>query len=190
MSRVLSFDISLTATGFAVAEGGRVTEHGLITGKFNGVLGILRMIQVRDRVCDKVDKIKPDLVVFEDLSFGSKGAAVHEHAGVAYMIRAEMVSDQTPYILVAPSQLKKFATGSGAAPKELVIKEVLKRFSVDCMDNNIADAVTLSFLGAALLGDWEPQTNPQRDVLAKVSSTSGVAIHAFRKREPSQQDAW
>jgi hypothetical protein len=47
-------------------------------------------------------------------------------------------------IIVAPQQLKKFTTGKGNAPKDIMTKEVLKRWGYDTNDTNLADAYALA----------------------------------------------
>lgn len=155
------------ATGFAVAEAGKVTSYGLITGKFDD---IQRLVYDRGKIMDKVDSVKPDLVIMEALSFGSKGSAVHEQAGLSCMIRAELLTDKVPYVQVAPMTLKKFVCGSAGSSKNPIRKEhmlkfIATRFGHDLNDNNIADACGLAYVGMALIGEWTPQIEPQRQVL-------------------------
>ena len=167
MSCILSFDLSLTSTGWCVAADGAVREYGLIEGKHDEVK---RLIYNRNRVCDKIDTTKPDLVVFEDLAWSKNEAYAKEIAGMAYMIRAELVSDGTPYIVVAANSLKKFACGSGGSKKTPVKKEhVLKfcatRFGHDVDSNDIADAIILAYIGMALRGEWSATIAAQGEVL-------------------------
>lgn len=164
---VLALDLSLTASGWAVGAGGILTSHGLIPGKCDGVQ---RLIYNRNRVCEKIESVIPSLVVFEDFSFGSNMSYSKEIAGMSYMIRAELVQEKIPYLCVSPMSLKKFVVGTAGSAKQkvtkdLVIKEIFKRFSIDVNDNNIADAVGLAFIGMALMNEWQPQIEPQRQVL-------------------------
>lgn len=163
MARVLTFDLSLQASGWAVGDGGAVKQFGLIEGKFNDVP---RLIHNRNRVMDKVDEVQPDLVVMEDLAFSRNMSFAKEIAGMAYMIRAELVTEKIPYIVVGPTQLKKFIVGVGGGKKikvtkDLILLNVFKRFGHDLTDHNIADAVGLCYLGMALVGDWKPTFAPQ-----------------------------
>lgn len=174
MSRILGVDLSLTASGWCHSVDGKIVQHGLAPGKG---LYMDRLIYVRNRICEKVDEFQPDLVVFEDLSFGSKGQAVHEHAGLAFMIRAEMVQDKRKYCLIAPSSLKKFVCGTAGSPKnpmkkEHMLKFLATRFHHDVNENNIGDAIGLTYIGMALMGDWECQIEPQREVIKKIRESN------------------
>ncbi len=55
------------------------------------------------------------------------------------------VSDSTVKIItMVPGQIKKFITGKGNAKKELILKEVFRRYDFDTSDNNIADAFAIA----------------------------------------------
>jgi len=186
MSRVLALDLSLTASGFAVGESGKIIQSGVIPGKYDD---IRRLIHNRNAVCDKVDAVKPDLVVFEDLAQSRNMAYAKEIAGMAHMVRAELFTDHVPYILVQASSLKKFVVGTAGSAKTKVTKDLImlnlfKRFGVETSDNNQADACGLCFIGMALLGEWEPQMQPQRDVLATVRKSSSAVLSILDKSTP------
>lgn len=67
-------------------------------------------------------------------------------------------------VLVAPGQLKKFCSGSGSTKKEMIPKEVLKRWSMDFDDQNIAEAYVLARIAHAV--DTGPEmTRFQEDVV-------------------------
>lgn len=192
MSRIVAFDLSLTATGYALAVDGKLESNGLIAGRETG---IHRIIYVSDRVNDRADQLKPDLVVLEDLSFMSKGQAVHEHAGLATMVKAEMVRDKRQYVLVAPHSLKKFCCGSAGSTKNPVKKEhVLKflatRFGHDVNDNNVADAIVLAYIGMALLGEWEPRIDAQREVLKKINETNPSLRNLIPVAQSAPMELW
>jgi crossover junction endodeoxyribonuclease RuvC len=68
------------------------------------------------------------------------------------MMRWFMYTHNFTYISVPPCNLKKFVTGKGNCAKELIIKEVYKRWGFDTDNNNIADAYGLAMMGAAMEG--------------------------------------
>ena len=64
------------------------------------------------------------------------------------------------YIEVPPTSLKKFVTGKGNVKKEMMLKEVYKRWKIDCDTNDEADAVGLAYMGMALDGNLKlPKIN-------------------------------
>jgi hypothetical protein len=80
-------------------------------------------------------------------------------------------------VLVAPQQLKKFATGNGNTKKELLPKEILKRWDVDFNDMNIAEAYVLARLAHAVEANPEGLTQFQKDVVSALDGrTEWIAI--------------
>jgi crossover junction endodeoxyribonuclease RuvC len=106
----------------------------------------------------------------EDFSFGSSCAFAREIAGATYMVRHWLWKHDIPYVLVAPTTLKKFATGKGNADKALIIKAVFQRWAHDVDNNNSADAVVLNYIGRAIVGDWQPTTDQQREVITLLAN--------------------
>lgn len=168
--KISAFDLSLTGTGWAIQDGEFPLHFGTLnTRKLTG-MERLRFIKV------EVAKFAymSDLVIMEGLSFGSNDPSAQERAGLAYLIRYFFWQEKQRYLLAAPSQVKKFCTGKGNAKKEMLIKEVYKRWGVEAADNNQADALVLMQIGRCLMGTLEPTTDAQRDVL-KVLKKSGGA---------------
>ncbi len=160
--KLVALDLSLSATGWAIGSApGSIAWGTLITRK--GPDDMARLAEIRDRVlaiCEDAD-----LIIMEGLSFGSNDPGAQERTGLAYLIRMPLWQRGSRFVLVAPSTLKKWSTGKGSAPKELVIKEVYKRWGHDVADNNQADAVGLIYLGMAIVGEFQPTIDAQRQVL-------------------------
>jgi crossover junction endodeoxyribonuclease RuvC len=116
--------------------------------------------------------LSADWVVVEGPSYGSQGAQQghHERAGLWWMVADKMSSTKAQWIVVAPTSLKKYATGKGNASKDQVLSAAINRyreFPVD--DNNVADALVLAAMGRDALGiplATVPKVN--RDALDKV----------------------
>ena len=71
-----------------------------------------------------------------------------------------------PFIIVAPTTLKKFATGSGKGDKDMMMMEVFKTYGFSAMDNNECDAYALAAVGQALLGTpLRKLLKPQQEVI-------------------------
>src|ERR1017187_1853414 len=167
--RIVSFDLSLSATGWCVA--GAAVEWGVF--KPPNVRGGERVDWIA-RQCSGWVKAA-ELVVMEDFSFSSNMQGTREIAGVAYMVRHWLWRHSIPYVLVAPASPKKFIVGHGGSKnnpvtKSIVIKEVWKRWDHDTCDDNAADAIGLCYIGRALTGERPASTDAQRvviDALAK-----------------------
>lgn len=194
---ILAFDISLVATGFARAESGKIVDSGILGTA--GCDGVKRLIQVRNRIMDKVDTAKPELVIMEDLAFSRNEAYAKEVAGASWMVRAELYTDGIPYVLVGASSLKKFVCGHGGSAKnpvkkEHVLKAVYQRWNHDVNSNDQADAIVLAYIGMALLAEWQPTTEAQMAVLETVRKAhKGMKFSPLHVGAPAAvgvEDGW
>lgn len=187
--RLVALDLSLSATGWAIVEANPAPHlsYGVIQSDKPRVgidPSMARLYEIRRRVklmtlgVAKPDRpqdvtegpLTPpaDFVVMEGLAFGANDPGAQERAGLAYIVRLLLWEANIPVLLVAPATLKKYTCGSGNAKKELMLKEVFRRYSVDVNDNNIADAVALIKVGTAIIEIEPASTNEQREVLKKL----------------------
>ena len=89
-------------------------------------------------ICDAVKSIirkhKPDIINMEGVSYGSTGsAALVDLSGLNFMLRQLFLMEKVSFIIVSPSQNKKFAVANGSADKDVMV-DAWKR-----MDSNIVD---------------------------------------------------
>lgn len=89
-------------------------------------------------ICDIIESIiqteKPDTLVMEGISYGSRGsAALVDLAGLNYCIRMMAIRRGLGIVIVSPTSLKMRATGNGGAEKEEMI------WAWKQCDTNIAD---------------------------------------------------
>jgi crossover junction endodeoxyribonuclease RuvC len=84
-------------------------------------------------------------------------------------------------VIVAPQQLKKFATGNGNSRKELITKEVLKRWDADFDDSNLAEAYVLARMAHAV--DLNPAMPLfQQEVVKKLEGRTECPSDLPRRR--------
>ena len=83
---------------------------------------------------DIIQSYEPDLIQMEGVSYGSKGSsALVDLAGLNFMIRSVLLSENIQFNILAPTVVKKFAVGNGAAEKDVMIASWKK------LDKNIAN---------------------------------------------------
>lgn len=136
---VLGVDPSLTGTGVARPDG---TVAVVRPGKLRGVR---RLAYLRDALA--LELVGATVAVIEGYSYGSKGRAlfdIGEWGGVLRLLAFEM---NVPYAIVPPSTVKKFATGNGNAPKELMLTEAVKRLAYQGHNLDEVDALWLRHAG-------------------------------------------
>lgn len=127
-----ALDLSLTASGFAKSDG---TSGVIETDKLRGMQRIAYIL-------DRVDELTAgaDLTIVEGYSFGSKGRAVFDIAEMGGVVRFTLYEWKRPYVEVAPSSLKMFATGKGNAKKIEVFGAAVRKLGLAEDDDNLADA--------------------------------------------------
>jgi crossover junction endodeoxyribonuclease RuvC len=166
---IYGIDLSLTATGFAWCNA--VSTPSLETIGFKKLTDEARLAAIVDAVLGRI--LHPRMVAIEGLALGSKTGLSAERCALHYMVRVALWEAKVPFVIVAPSSLKKFATGSGVGEKSLVIREVYRRWNVEAADDNQADAAALSYVAKAWAGVTPEAelTTFQRDVLKSLRKT-------------------
>jgi crossover junction endodeoxyribonuclease RuvC len=183
---ILALDMSLTGTGWSIydAETGAHTKGRFDTSELRG---LERLRFLRDRVLYLAwyghlngpfdglmspDKKLELLVFIEGYAFGARGASIIDLGELGGVIRLGLADLKIPYVEVTPTQIKKFVCGAGNANKNVVLKEVFKRFGEDINDDNIADAFSLMQLGRAACGFFgQAMVKFQADVVGDVMKT-------------------
>ena len=137
-----------------------------------GVLRLRRLMVEIDRELKKLE-IEDGVikgVAMESYSMAEKFGQ-HASGEVGATIKLTILAhfgsdDRRAYpVLVAPQQLKKFASGNGNTKKEMLPKEILKRWGTDFNDMNIGEAYVLARIAHAVEARPE-MTRFQADVVS------------------------
>jgi len=164
--KLMALDLSLTGTGWA---GANPLAFGTFKfGKPDDPMA--RLFEIRRLAMEKCSDA--ELVLIEGPAFAMNDPGSQERSGLAYLIRMALWEKNIPVLLPAPNQLKKFAAGSGAAKKEMVIKEVFRNWGYEAADNNQADAIALALIGKCLVGEVQPLNDSQREVIAALRQSN------------------
>jgi len=89
----------------------------------------------------------PDFAIIEAYAFRARGRSKHMLYEAGTMLRFALYQRHVPWMVVNPSQLKKFATGYGNAPKPDMIVAAKTLMKLDTDDDNVADAALLGLVG-------------------------------------------
>lgn len=143
----IGLDLSLTGTGFClVREDWSVPRFETLKNKLRGVE---RLIWITESIRERVEGYSPEdtEIVIEDYSFGSFDRGQREKAELHGNVKTMLFKLGFDVIWIAPTSLKKFATGKGNAKKDVIIKTVFQNWGYDLTDNNQADAAVLAHIG-------------------------------------------
>lgn len=99
-------------------------------------------------------ELGPCIVAIEGYAMGSKTRP--QMAGeLGGHLRLLLWQAGIPYIIVPPTSLKKYVLGKGNAAKELMLKEVFRKWGYDTESNDRADAYALARIAAEFAaGGW------------------------------------
>jgi crossover junction endodeoxyribonuclease RuvC len=172
---VVGLDLSLTHTGVVILDGkGAILSQSVIRSKPSGdsyLAETLRIIKIAEEAVQRIDEFSPvknpDLVVIENLAFMARNtSALTQLAGLSHLVRTLLSEFKWPYVLVAPSTLKKFITSKGNSDKNIMMMEIFKQYGHTFLDDNIADAYGLAAVGLAMLEKpINKLTVPQAEVI-------------------------
>ena len=104
--------------------------------------------EVVSNIIDCTDSVYRIKVCIEGFSYGSKGKSVDFQYGLGYLIRQKLILYDIDYTEIPPSTLKRFAAGKGNVSKDVVMREVYKKWGYENNDNNIVDAYVLARMAA------------------------------------------
>jgi crossover junction endodeoxyribonuclease RuvC len=165
---VLGLDLSLVGTGYVLLEDGKMKEQKLIKSKPSGknsVKELERLITIRSQIT--LPNI--DLAVIEGLAFMARNSvSLVQLSALNYMVREHLYINKIPFLIVAPSTLKKFVTGRGNAKKDEMLLETYKRLNESFSNDNLCDAFGLAHCGSAVLGDKQYVTTKQQEEVVKL----------------------
>lgn len=160
--RVIGLDLSLTSTGIALIENGRLTDVGNVKSKGRKTDTYADHLKRIDMIVDDVvlfwyRENLPDLAVLESPSYGSRFGSAHERAGLWWATYAALSVAGIPIATVAPPTRAKYITGDGRAKKDVVLAHAIEAYVRDSgpriTNDDIADATGLAAMGARHLGE-------------------------------------
>lgn len=157
------YDMSLTSTGYCILdESSNIVKTGLIrTQPQDGPLSV-RLRKIHRTITELLAEYPPTVSCIEGPSFISvhRSFDLYCCSGVALSLLPE------PILMVPPSTLKKFFTGSGTASKEQMVEAAYE----GCRGPDYADAYALSKM-AFTYYYTEKATRNQLESLQKLRRT-------------------
>lgn len=148
---IYGLDLSLTGTGISDGQ-----TTWLVSSKGNAGPSLAernrRLSSLRDRVLTSL--ATAELVVIEQPAFSRQNGHMHDRSGLWWLIVSDLHDHLIPVAEVAPTCLKRYATGKGNANKGAMVEATTRRFP-DVQtngDDNRCDALLLAAMGHDHLG--------------------------------------
>lgn len=167
---IVGIDLSLTGTGVVVIDNkSKILYQALIktkttnspteeTKRLKNIINQLPVQYLQNGITA--------LVVIEGLAFMARNStALVQLAGLSYLLRSMLIDLTVPFIIVAPTSLKKFTVGKGNAGKDEMMLAAYKRWGISLTNDNLADAYALARCGLALKGIDKNLIEPQKEVI-------------------------
>lgn len=171
---VLGLDLSLTSTGMAMIEGGKLVGVDSVKTKGKRADTIedraKRLRHIADVIVEFVRADQTDLIVIEAPSYGSRFGSAHDRSGLWWIVTEALITAGFQVALVAPQTRAKYATGAGNSKKDIVLAHVIERYVSETTprisNDDEADAVALAAMGARFLGEPVEDELPEANLAA------------------------
>lgn len=139
----------------------------------------MRFVRFRACLIDAIASIKPTIVAYESLQFATSIITAQLYGGFISQLQVVLdthTPEPIPYVGIPVGTIKKFATGSGAANKELMIVAAKMRWpGFEPQTDDEADARWIAATAASELGLNEAPPPPQPKPAPRVRKTPGEA---------------
>ncbi len=122
--KVLGIDQSFTSSGLVfLNEGVLVEAHKFCADKNTNRFA--QAYEIALHIGEYIDTYNPDVIAIEGLAFGMRGNVTRDLGGLQFVIIAYLQEVKNKLVdIIAPTSVKKFATGSGRAKKEDMIESL------------------------------------------------------------------
>lgn len=139
----MGIDLSLSESGVVILDNdARIIKQSIISTLSKDDIEC-RLLFIKEEIKLLLKEFKNIVVYVEGLSFASSGQGMLQLGALHYFIRIFLYENKFKYQVIPPTKLKKFVC-TGKAKKELMLKEVYKKWNFDTDNNNIADAYSLA----------------------------------------------
>lgn len=172
----LGIDLSTSATGLVLLQA-QSCDHPkvLLEREINcKTKGVLRQKEIVTTIMQTIVDTAPDRIVVEGYSLNMRNASsVIPLVELGGLLRFMLWLDKLSWYDPRASVVKKFATGKGNAPKDVIMMNVLKRWGHESKTNNTADAYVCAAMGLAAFNRLHGITLEQRKLAGEMALISG-----------------
>lgn len=155
MTAVIGLDLSFTACGVAVwnKPTGYPAKHGMTTihvGANPTESKLVRIRRIVAAVVSIVDTLIPPVLAVVEGGYvtpGGTGDTALRLAGLRDVVEYALDARNVGVVEIAPSVVKKYATGNGSAGKQFMLRAATSKLAKAPRNHNEADALWLLAMG-------------------------------------------
>ena len=114
------------------------------------VKGVRRLYFLKWKLDQAISIYKPNIAVIEDYAMGTKTGRSFHMGELGGVIKYLLFIRKISYYAVTPQQLKKYATGKGSGDKNVIMREVYKKWRVEFKTDDETDAFVLAQIGKGI----------------------------------------
>lgn len=176
--RALGIDLASGKTGLVLLADNGTPKPELLFEQvlsFPLLKGIENQRAVITRIMELVhEKLVPgDRIVIEGYSLNMKNAAsVVPLVEIGGLLRFMLNTDGLKWLDPRASEVKKFVSGKGTTPKNMMVAHVLQRWGHMPKDDNTADAFVLACMGLAHANKLPGVTKEMRAIVGGLAMRS------------------
>lgn len=143
MTRFIGIDPS-TKTGLVILDrDGNILDTMEITSKGQDPARMADIIE------STIEQLEPgDVIAIEGFGFASQSGFLL--GGIGWGIRVGMYLQDNKYTEVAPTQVKKFASGKGNTKKDELAVHIYKHWGFESKSDNVRDAFVLAQIARSI----------------------------------------
>ena len=146
--KVLALDQASITTGFAIFENGKLVDYGKFTFEDSDIA--VRLVKIRNKVIDLIDKNNIDKVVFEEIQLQNNVVnnvktfkVLAEVFGVVYELLSERKIKNTAVLPIKWKAHFKIAGKGRAQEKKMAQSYVMNNYNIACTEDE-ADSLCIA----------------------------------------------
>jgi len=122
---IMGLDQSFRSSGIVIFENNKMIHCETMVTDTTWTDKFYRAYKISKHIRDVCKKWEVTHILMEGLAFGARGDVTRDLGGLFYTIIIECgIRGGLPITVIAPTQLKKYATGNGRSKKEVMIERL------------------------------------------------------------------
>jgi len=163
MCYCLGADLSLNSSGLVILDkSANIVKQYLLTPP-DGSRGVERLFFLEQSLIEFLDQNHILYCCIESPALGTEQGRLFDLGEWAGIFKLHLFKRNIEYLLIAPNQLKKYASGQGQSRKDTIMLDIYKNYNIEIRQNDLADAYIL----ARICRDYQIYNTPNSSLELK-----------------------